>query len=184
MAIGELRAVAAGVAAPAVAGTGPPAAEATNPTPSLRAEAERLECVFDTGLKSRDVNAAVTAVLELEQAIVDWSADTEEMDGIEGPRATLRRMVTRLAEFAVLGARDPREVVAPFVDCLLELRQQAREQGLWTIADTLRERLTRAGIEVRDTPQGAIWLLAEMNAVAVQGTPSDNATTSAREGTD
>ncbi|HJT02676.1 MAG TPA: hypothetical protein VJ757_03470 [Pseudonocardiaceae bacterium] len=160
VAIDELRAVAAGGAAPAVAGAGPPAVQTTNPTPSLRAEAERLECVFNTGLTSRDVHAAATAVLELEQTIVDWSADTEETDGTEGPRATLRRMVTRLAEFAVLGARDPREVVAPFVDTLLELREQAREQGLWTVADTLRERLARAGIEVRDTPQGAIWLLA------------------------
>jgi len=106
------------------------------------------------------VNAAVTAILELEQAIVDWSADTEEMDGIEAPRAMLRRMVTRLAELAVLGTRDPREVVAPFVDALLELREQAREPGSWTLADTLRERLTAAGIEVRDTPQGAVWLLA------------------------
>ena len=130
------------------------------PAPSLRAEAERLQDVFTTGLRSRDVNAAVTAILELEQAIVDWSADTEEMDGTEGPRAMLRRMVTRLAELAVVGARDPRDIVAPFVDTLLELREHAREQSSWTLADTLRDRLTAAGIEVRDTPQGARWLLA------------------------
>jgi cysteinyl-tRNA synthetase len=107
------------------------------------------------------VNAAVTALLELEQTIVDWSADTEEMDGTEEPRAVLRRMVTRLAELAVLGARDPRDIVAPFVDALLELREQAREQGSWTLADTVRDRLTAAGLEVRDTPQGAVWLLAD-----------------------
>jgi cysteinyl-tRNA synthetase len=111
-------------------------------------------------LRSRDVNAAATAVLELEQAIVDWGADTEEMDGIEGPRATLREMITHLAELAVLGARDPRQAVAPFVDLLLELREHAREQGSWALADTLRDRLTAAGIEVRDTPRGAVWLLA------------------------
>jgi hypothetical protein len=35
-------------------------------------------------------------------------------------------MLTRLAELAVTGAHDPREVVAPFVEALLELRQQAR----------------------------------------------------------
>ncbi len=162
VAIDELRAIAAGggptqdpvSAQPSTAGT-------AAPTPSLRAEADRLEHVFDTGLRTRDVNAAVTAVLELEQAIVDWSADTEEMDGVEGPRAMLRRMVTRLAELAVVGARDPRDIVAPFVDILLELREQAREQGSWTLADTLRDRLTAAGIEVRDTLQGAVWLLAE-----------------------
>ncbi|MGB6165228.1 MAG: hypothetical protein WCF33_12755 [Pseudonocardiaceae bacterium] len=161
VAIEELRAIAAGGGP--TRGS-PPAqpliAEPTPSPPSLRAEAEALQDVFDAGLRSRDVNAAVTAVLELEQAIVDWSADTEEMDGTEGPRAMLRRMVTRLAELAVVGARDPRETVAPLVDTLLELREHAREQGSWALADTLRDRLAAAGIEVRDTPQGAQWLLA------------------------
>ncbi|HEX4098983.1 MAG: hypothetical protein WAN20_18185 [Pseudonocardiaceae bacterium] len=161
VAIDELRAIAAGGGSTRrSSNTQPATAEATCPTPSLRAEAERLEHVFDSALRARDVNAAVTAVLELEQAIVDWSADTEEMDGTEGPRAILRRMVTRLAELAVLGARDPRDIVAPFVDALLELREQARDQGSWTLADTLRNRLTAAGIEVRDTPEGPHWLLS------------------------
>ena len=84
VAIDELRAVAAG-GGPArkSVGAAPPAADTANPTPSLRSEAQRLDGVFDTGLAAGDVNAAVTAALELEQAIVDWSADTEEMDGTE-----------------------------------------------------------------------------------------------------
>ncbi|HEX2262718.1 MAG TPA: hypothetical protein VHH52_03005 [Pseudonocardiaceae bacterium] len=160
VAIDELRTIAAG-GGPThdPVNAQPSTAETAAPTPSLRAEADRLEHVFDSGLRARDVGVAATAVLELEQAIVDWSADTEEMDGVEGPRALLRRMVTRLAELAVVGARDPREIVEPFVGMLLELREQAREQGLWTLADTLRDRLTAAGVEVRDTPQGAVWLL-------------------------
>ena len=162
VAIEELRAIAAGgrlTMGPAR--VPPPAAEEPGLTPSLRAEADRLEQVFDTGLRARDVSTAVTAILELEQAIVDWSADTEEEDGAAAPRAMLRRMVTRMGELAAVGARDPREVVAPFVDALIELRDRAREQGSWTLADTLRDRLTAAGIEVRDTPDGAVWLLAE-----------------------
>jgi cyanophycinase-like exopeptidase len=157
VAIDELRAVAAG-GAPRPQGAQPPTAGVTDPTPSLRAEAQRLACAFDAGLKTRDVNTAVTAILELEQAIVDWSADTEEMDSAEGPRGMLRQMVTRLTELAVVGARDPRELVAPFVDTLLELRQQARDRGDWPLADTLRARLTAAGIEVRDTLTGPVWL--------------------------
>ncbi len=167
VAIEELRTIAAGGGPTRSSPNAPHViAEPTPPPPSLRAEAEALQDVFDTGLRSRDVNAAVTAVLELEQAIVDWSADTEEMDGTEGPRAMLRRMVTRLAELAVVGARDPREAVTPLVDTLLELRAQAREQGSWALADTLRDRLTAAGIEVRDTPQGAHWLLAGCSRTA------------------
>jgi hypothetical protein len=160
--IEELRAIAAGGRPTIAFSTAqlPTTDTVADAPPSLRAEAGRLECVFDTALRKRDVTAAVTAILELEQAIVDWSADTEEMDGIERPRAMLRRMVTRLAELAVEGARDPRDIVAPFVEALLELREQAREEGSWTLADTLRDRLTAAGIEVRDTPLGVSWLLA------------------------
>jgi hypothetical protein len=162
VAIDELREIVAGGSSIRCPQNTPPPATEASPTPSLRAEAERLKHVFNAGLRDRDVNAAVTVVLELEQAIVDWSADTEEMDGTEGPRAMLRGMVTRLAELAVVGARDPREIVAPFVEALLELREQARDQGSWTLADTLRNRLTAAGIEVRDTLEGPRWLLSQV----------------------
>lgn len=158
--IEELRAIAVG-SGPA---SGPSSArhdviQTPSQTPSLGAQAQQLADVFDAGLRSRDVNAAVTAILELEQAIVDWAADTEEMDGPEGPRALLRQMITKLAELAAVGAQDPRQLLAPLVEALLELRERAREQGSWTLADTLRNRLTTAGIEVRDTPSGSLWLL-------------------------
>jgi hypothetical protein len=158
LAIDELRTIAAGGGLARAPASAQPAAKTTRPAPSLRAEATRLEEIFDNELKARDVNAAATAVLELEQAIVDWSADTEEMDSAEGPRATLRQMVTRLAELAAVGARDPRQTVAPLVETLLELRQQARKQGSWALADSLRDRLSEAGIEIRDTPHGTVWL--------------------------
>ena len=96
----------------------------------------------------------MTAILELKQAIVDWSADTEEEDGPDTARAVLRRMVLRLGELAAVGLRDPAEVIAPFVDTLVEFRARARAQRSWSLADELRERLTTAGITVRDTPAG------------------------------
>ena len=82
------------------------------------------------------------------------------MDGIARPRATLRRMVTRLGEVAVAGTLDPRELVSPFVDALVALRNRAREERAWALADDLRDRLVAAGIEVHDTPEGTVWLLA------------------------
>ncbi|MGH3672844.1 MAG: hypothetical protein ACRDSH_19805, partial [Pseudonocardiaceae bacterium] len=85
VALAELRAIAAGgQASRNPPGTQPAAAGTPPATPSLRAEAELLEQAFDVGLRTGDVSAAATAALELEQAIVDWSADTEEMDSAEG----------------------------------------------------------------------------------------------------
>ncbi|MGH3911482.1 MAG: CysS/YqeB C-terminal domain-containing protein, partial [Pseudonocardiaceae bacterium] len=155
----ELRAVAAGAVTAHVSAGVSGADPGARALPSLHAEAQRLERAFDAGLRSRNIEAAVTAVLELEQAIVDWSADTEEEDGPDGPRAVLRRMVLRLGELAAVGARDPIELIAPFVDTLVELRDRARAQSSWSQADDLRERLTTAGITVRDTPEGTVWSL-------------------------
>src|SRR6185437_11428587 len=69
--IDELRAIAAGGRPTIAFSTAqlPATDTVADPPPSLRAEADRLECVFDTALRKRDVTAAVTAILELEQAI-------------------------------------------------------------------------------------------------------------------
>jgi len=48
--------------------------------------------------------------------------------------------------------------VAGFVvEELLELRAQARAEKRWAESDTIRDGLTSAGIEVRDTPDGVEW---------------------------
>ncbi|MGH8901717.1 MAG: CysS/YqeB C-terminal domain-containing protein [Egibacteraceae bacterium] len=132
-----------------------------SPMPSLLAEAERLEGMFDGALASRDVGAAVAAMLDLEQSMFEWSADTDETDEMDRARVVLRRMAVRLGEVAVEGIRDPREPIAPFVDALVELRARARAERSWELADMLRDRLMAAGIEVRDTPEGTTWGLSD-----------------------
>lgn len=157
----EVRAAAAGrgpvTGAAQVGEQGPGAGRSAPALASLSAEAERLEAAFGAALRSCDVEGAVAAVLELEQAIVDWSADTEEEDGPDAPRAVLRGMVLRLGDLAAVGIRDPAELIAPFVDTLLELRDRARTEGSWSLADELRGRLVSAGVMVRDTPGGTTW---------------------------
>lgn len=127
----------------------------------LGADTERLVGAFDVAVQERDVDRAVAATLDLEQALVDWSADTLQSDERDRARAALRRMVVRLGELAETGARDPRTVVGPYVEAVLDARVSARAAKQYDLADALRDRLIDAGIEVRDTPDGAEWLLAE-----------------------
>ena len=138
-----------------------PAPEAAAPAESgsLRADADRLEEVFAAAYAARDVDGCVAAVLDLEQVLVDWSADTLTSDEGDHARTVLRRMVLRLGELAVAGAADPRTVVGPFVDALLELRAQARAARDFATSDRVRDRLAAAGVEVRDTPDGVEWVL-------------------------
>jgi cyanophycinase-like exopeptidase len=131
---------------------------------SLRAAADLIAARFDTALGRRDVDGCVAAILDLEQALLDWSADTLTSDEGDHARGQLRRMVLRLGELAVLGAQDPRAAIGPFVTDLLELRTRARAARDFATSDWIRDRLGTAGVEVRDTPDGAEWVLAEPTA--------------------
>src|SRR5204863_4081397 len=93
---------------------------------SLRADTDRAVAAFDAALAARDVDGCVAAILDLEQALTDWSADTLTSDEGDHARASLRRMVLRLGELASVGARDPRTLVGPYVEALLHLRRKAR----------------------------------------------------------
>jgi hypothetical protein len=131
----------------------------TAATTSLRAAADKFGDQFERALAARDVDGCVEAVLALEQALLDWSADTQQSDEGDHARARLREMVVKLGELAAVGARDPREVVGPFVDALLSLRGRARAAKDFATSDRVRDALTAAGVEVRDTRDGVEWHL-------------------------
>lgn len=128
--------------------------------PSLRGAADRLADEFSTALSRLDVTGCVTAILDLEQTLVDWAADTFTSDEGDHARAVLRSMVVRLGELAVLGARDPRQTIDPYVTALLELRRRSRAARDYPTSDWIRQQLTAAGVEVRDTPDGVCWELS------------------------
>ena len=129
------------------------------PPTSLREAAERARAAFDAAMTARDADAAASAVLELEQAIADWTADTLQSEDGDHARRTLRGMVLELAGAARDGLADPAARVAPLVDALLERRAAARSAGDYATADAVRDRLAAAGVEVRDGPSGVEWSL-------------------------
>jgi cyanophycinase-like exopeptidase len=129
------------------------------PPTSLRAAADRARAAFDAAMTARDADAAASALLELEQAIADWTADTLQSDDGDHARRTLRGMVLELAGAARDGLADPAARVAPLVDALLERRAAARSARDFATADAVRDRLAAAGVEVRDGPSGVEWSL-------------------------
>jgi cyanophycinase-like exopeptidase len=119
----------------------------------------RLEQSFSVALTTRQAAAAAEAILALDRTIQEWSADTLQSDEPDRARAVLHSLVHRLGEAAAAGLRDPREVLAPLVERLLELRAELRGERAWQLADRVRDRLVAAGIELRDTPEGTTWNL-------------------------
>ena len=49
------------------------------------------------------------------------------------------------------------QTVNALMKIILELRQIARAEKNWKLADKIRDDLKAAGFVVEDTPQGAIW---------------------------
>ena len=115
-------------------------------------------------LADRDPDRAVAAILALETAIHEWSRDTLQSDEPDRGRQVLRELVVRLADLAREGAADPHERVAPFVDAVLGLRDQARADRRFADADRLRDVLIGAGVAVHDTSEGSTWELEERAA--------------------
>jgi hypothetical protein len=146
--------------------TGPPAtgralAGAEPGGGPLLFEARRLTAAFDSAVAERDADGATEAALELEATLHAWSADTFESDEHDRARAALRRMIVRLGELAAPGLRDPRDVLAPWVEALLVERAEARHDSRFADGDRIRQRLEDFGVEVRDTPAGTDWGLRQ-----------------------
>jgi hypothetical protein len=124
------------------------------PLPEIMAAAEQR---FEAATGTRDADAMVGVILELETAIGQWEADMDEDQGTEQARALLRGLVGRLGRAAQDGLTDPRERLRPAVEPLLELRAALRGAGNFAAADAIREALTGAGFDVSDTPEGTRW---------------------------
>jgi len=146
--------------APATAvmsGAADASADATAPA-VLAAEADRLAAAFAAAADAGDTDGCVAAVLELEDLLTEWSSDLS--DDVGYARTLFRQMVVRLGDLA--GAIDPRATALPAVmDLVCGIRRGAREARDFATADAIRDQLGSAGIEIRDTPDGATWHLRE-----------------------
>ncbi len=133
-----------------------PSASTTQPD-SLDAELAESIKQFDQAMEQRDALTAVRAVLALEQAMQNWSIDTLQSDVLVRARGTLRSMISQLGDAAVGGVRDPREVVAPYIEAMLSVRATVRAEKRFDLSDVIRDVFASLHVEVRDTPTGVEW---------------------------
>jgi cyanophycinase-like exopeptidase len=126
----------------------------------LRDAMADLEGAFIEALGRHDARTAVASLLDLEAAISARVRSGEDSPDLDNASATFRALIARLGEKAEAAAADPRELVRPFVEALLEVRAHARSAADWPTADLVRDRLAAAGVEVRDGPDGSTWLVA------------------------
>ena len=128
---------------------------------SLASDVERCSAKFDLSIEQRDAAGAVAAILDLDDAIRDWSADTLQSAAMDKARALLRSMIIRLGNASRSGLADPRDVLGPLVEIALSARSEVRLAKLYNLSDQIRDELALAGVEVRDTADGQMWELTK-----------------------
>ena len=130
--------------------------------------AERLMSAFDDAMND-DFNTAlaISYMFELSRGINSYYDDY--MSGKIETRGTDAFMIMRVSEvFTDMAATvgifeniDDDEIDFELVDKLMEIivsiRQDARSNKNWAVADKIREDLKAAGIILEDTPQGVKW---------------------------
>ncbi|RLG50146.1 MAG: cysteine--tRNA ligase [Thermoproteota archaeon] len=62
------------------------------------------------------------------------------------------------------------EELSRVVESILELREEARREKNWKLADSIREALRKAGVEVEDTPEGPRWRVRAAHSPTPQAT--------------
>ena len=137
----------------------PVASQAPRTATTIAQASAELEGAFFAALAGGDTAAAVAALLDFDTAIESKSHGDADIVELDNARSTFQSLIVRLGEAAAAGGSDPRATVEPFVDALLAVRARARETRDWATADLVRDRLTEAGVEVRDGAEGSTWVL-------------------------
>ena len=112
-----------------------------------------------------DTPGAVAALFDLGRAINRHGASGGATADVDAARGTLRDLAGILGlPLSDTGADAAGSDAAPFVDLLLDLRNQLRAAKQWAIADAVRDGLTERGIAVEDGPTGSTWSWARRDA--------------------
>jgi len=58
-----------------------------------------------------------------------------------------------------LGTREGAHPADAFIDLLIEVRAEVRENKMWALSDTIRDKLAALGVQVEDSKSGSTWTL-------------------------
>jgi cysteinyl-tRNA synthetase len=102
----------------------------------------------------RDLNTpqAVAALFDLAR---DINRARDEGQAVEEAQAALRGLADLLG--LTLAEEEESLAAAPFIQLLIEVREEMRQAKRYDLADRIRSRLGELGIALEDTPQGTVW---------------------------
>ena len=126
------------------------------------AKVNEIAGAFGSARQSRDIQATTDALLAFDALLCDWSQETFGTDEFDRARRRFRSMIAELGSDAHAASSDAdKSTIAPFVEALLDLREQARVQRRFEEADSIRTMIEKAGVQVRDDRHSTSWSLEQ-----------------------
>ncbi|MGA7670174.1 MAG: cysteine--tRNA ligase [Nitrolancea sp.] len=131
---------------------------ASAPDHLLSEAAERAETQFREGMDDDfSTPVALSALFELARTINREEDAGAPTAAVSFAQARLKRLAGVLGLTLSAPRRDASVDIEPFVDMLLEVRQELRSRKQWDLADSIRTRLEELGVRLEDTSSGSVW---------------------------
>jgi len=129
-------------------------AEADAALAAATAEARRrFEAAMDDDFNT---SGALSHLFDLVRAINQARDAGVAEDPLGNAQASLRQLAGVLGLRLADGASES-QPAAPFIDLLLEVREEMRQAKHWAVADRIRDRLTELGVVIEDAKSGTTW---------------------------
>jgi cysteinyl-tRNA synthetase len=135
-----------------------PAADASDQAvETLRREAETARVRFIEAMED-DFNtpSALAALFDLVRSINQARDAGVAEQGLQTGQVALREL-TGVLGLRLDRRREAGDDSAPYIQLLVEVRDELRKARQWSLADRIRDRLAEAGISVEDDPAGTRW---------------------------
>lgn len=123
----------------------------------VTAQLEKTKTGFEEAMND-DFNSAgaLGNLFELVRVINQARADGASNEDLEDAQKMLQSLTGVLG--LTLGVREGVHPADAFIDLLIEVRSDIRENKMWTLSDTIRDKLAALGVQVEDSKSGSTWI--------------------------
>ncbi len=123
---------------------------------TVTAQLEKTKISFEEAMND-DFNSAgaLGNLFDLVRVINQARADGATDEELEDAQKMLQSLAGVLG--LTLGAREGVHPADAFIDILIEVRSEIRENKMWALSDTIRDKLAALGVQVEDSKSGSTW---------------------------
>jgi cysteinyl-tRNA synthetase len=126
----------------------------------LQAAADKARQEFEAAMDD-DFNTAgaLGHLFDLVKSINQARTVGVDQEALKPAQDTLKELTGVLGLQLEQEAEGAEAEVGPFIELLLDVRRELREQQLYDLADGIRERLSELGVTIEDSKGGTVWHL-------------------------